>query len=216
MGRSVVAVTVARMTLMVGVIVGMVAGCAGGGGTPVVRHPDPYQLDFAAQQMRTACRSGVDAVKVVLERPPVERRFACDEVRATAGFVVQTGMFERLRDINDAAAKAARYRAFASEVQAGQQSYEELIAAFAIGRSLKCERPEAPTEIRSHMAVVENETPEEWTLYEAVRLAVDCPERLDDLYANVAKAGEPQAARRAEAKMNRAADKLELPLGTSP
>ena len=72
-----------------------------------------------------------------------------------------------------------------------------LVWSFSTGDPLTCQRAGRPREIREMMAEgarVNHETPEHWTLIEAVMLAGACPDRLPVLFRNVSKIGEPEAA----------------------
>jgi hypothetical protein len=73
---------------------------------------------------------------------------------------------------------------------------ESLTWYLAAGQPETCSRARNRVEIQNGMtAGARDETPEYWTLIEAVLLAGACPDRLDDLYANVTALGYPDAAR---------------------
>jgi hypothetical protein len=57
-----------------------------------------------------------------------------------------------------------------------------------------CSRARSRSDVRRLVPRARDETPEHWTLVEALPLGAACPQRLDDLYAAVSAAGYPDAA----------------------
>jgi hypothetical protein len=72
-------------------------------------------------------------------------------------------------------------------------------------------RTQRPSEIRADLAAAAHatqESPEHWTLVEAVTIAVECPRQLPALYRIVSRAGEPEAAATAKARVQQASKGL--------
>ena len=64
-----------------------------------------------------------------------------------------------------------------------------------------CSRPRRVSETHRLISKDRNETPEEWTLVEALPIGAACPQRLDDLYAAVRAAGYSDAAQAVRNRM---------------
>jgi hypothetical protein len=74
---------------------------------------------------------------------------------------------------------------------------DQLIWGFAASNGMACARAQSPKQIQQGMAESAQaglETAEHWTLIEAVFLEGACPDKLPDLYRNVAALGNPTAA----------------------
>jgi hypothetical protein len=167
----------------------------GGGQTP---------LEVIAQRADAACKPGVDRVNVVLQRPKFRARIACDEIARTHGYAMTAALLYQARHVNDALTSAGRYAALQQVYSRHTYGdFDQLLWGFASTRnpSLTCVRTGHPNEVRQDIDIVKDETPVQWTLVEGVRVAAECPERLQDLYATVAKAGYPDAAREAREQM---------------
>jgi hypothetical protein len=93
----------------------------------------------------------------------------------------------------------------------------ELIWSFARGEGFACVRAQSQKQIKQDTATAaqtNNETPEHWTVIEAVRDAGECPEKLPDLYRNVAALGNPTAANTVKQLLERKT--VTLPLRSVP
>jgi hypothetical protein len=200
------------------VVVGMVA-CSDGHDDVVVTYADSSRLGFdaVAEGARNACRSRIDGVRIEIRALKVRRRFDCDDVRSTNGYVTQAALAYDVGDVNDAALRAARYFALQQNVEgAAYEPVDSLTWLFATtkpGSRGTCNRARDPDEVRANLQTVRGrETPEQWTVVEAVMIAVTCPDRLDDLYATVSEVGHGDAARRARARIEKAAKDTGVPL----
>ena len=83
---------------------------------------------------------------------------------------------------------------------------DQLVWSLAASNGLACERAQSPKQIQQGMADSAQaglETAEHWTLIEAVFLEGACPDKLPDLYRNVAELGNPTAANTVKALVAR-------------
>jgi nitrite reductase/ring-hydroxylating ferredoxin subunit len=94
---------------------------------------------------------------------------------------------------------------------------DSLVWSFAMGEGLGCIRASSPRQIQRMMNdSIQNHdpSPEHWTVIEAVRLVGECPERLPDLYRNVAALGNPSAAAAVRELLDRRT--VTMPLSSVP
>jgi hypothetical protein len=84
---------------------------------------------------------------------------------------------------------------------------DSMIWTIATGNWRPCLRAQRPAEIRANMTAAgqaAKETPEHWTLVEAVTIVAVCPRQLPALYRNVSRVGEPDAAATAKGLVEQA------------
>jgi hypothetical protein len=189
-----------------------------------VRYPDPGpqtaqpDLGTIAQEVVHKCAPGVDRVVIVVDRPKARVRLGCDEIARSQGYAAQEALLHAVRNTNDALTVAGRYMALQRVYpRHTSSSFDSLVWGFASSSaaSLTCQRTGHPNEVRQDIDIVKDETPVQWTLVEGLRVAAECPERLQDLYATVAKAGYPDAAREARAQMTEIAKQAGVTLPRS-
>ena len=155
----------------------------------------------------------VDIVTTVVKLPrgAFSTRTDCRESDDVAAERIEQRLVRQAGRFNDAVAKAAVVERLENALQS-ELGYEvspnrvsQLIWSFAIGSPETCRRATDRQQIQESMsAVADRETPERWTLIEAVLLAGACPNRLEDLYANVEALGHPEAAMAVRAKIDAA------------
>jgi hypothetical protein len=140
------------------------------------------------------------------------KRFDCDAVRGGTASVAGELLAEAGQH-NDAARKAERVIKIQNRLPAGDRTtydHDLMVWSYATGDPRWwCGRPLTPKEVQTNMATAakqpppRTETPERWTLIEAVQVAGTCPTRLPTLYRTVRKAGEPAAVAAVEDLINK-------------
>ena len=208
--------TTARVSVGIGVVLACAgtaapsAALAGGNQLRSHRHETTISVDervtarelaAVVGQVQKACVT-VDRVrfKVRTRTDTFTTLFDCAALPAdstaeiTAQLVATAGKYRR------AATKADRVIAVQQALPPTPGlTYERdrLLWSFAASDPATCQRAAHPNAIREAMAAAaraNNETPEHWTLIEAVMLSGACPSQLPVLFRNVTVTGQPQAA----------------------
>jgi hypothetical protein len=168
-------------------------------------------LDDVVAQIDRACdESPRVPVRVVSGDDAFEVSFDCARIQADRPAAIHAELLNGVADFHDARRRAERVvavdRALPREHRVGYQR-DWMVWSFAGGKTEACRWAHRPRVIRQNMesaASASWETPERWTMVEAVKLVGDCPDRLDDLYDNVRRIGEPEAAQAVERRIERA------------
>jgi hypothetical protein len=186
----------------------------------VAAAPAPFELDLArtpmllddvVTQFSTACNESPRVpVRVMSGEDEFEVRFECDRIQADRPDAIRAELLHGVADLHDARERADRVVAVDRALpRADRVGYvrDWMVWSFAGRDPETCRRARQPRTIRTSMAQAaasNRETPERWTMVEAVLLAGACPDRLEDLYENVRRVGEPEAARAVERRIERA------------
>jgi hypothetical protein len=126
--------------------------------------------------------------------------FNCVAVRGGSAATITNRLVTAAGKQNRAAEKADRVVALQNALPpTAGLSYDRdtMIWNFAARKALTCQRAGRPKDISANMAVgaqSSGETPEHWTLIEAVLIAGACPRQLPVLFRNVKRIGQPDAA----------------------
>jgi hypothetical protein len=156
--------------------------------------------DVATMVQRQCATSDYVTVAVKGDTSTFRTRFDCIEEGSGPPVTITDQLVATASKHNGAASKADRVLALQEALPSTPGltfDRDAMIWSFAAGRPMTCQRAERPQEIRSEMAIgaeVNGETPEHWTLIEAVMIAGACPRQLPLLFGNVRKIGEPEAA----------------------
>lgn len=171
---------------------------------------NPVPLQDAVATVEGACAStGHLSVRLVTADGESTTDFDCARILGDPEAVAKQ-LLSRVGRANSAREKASRVAAIQRSLPPEENpTYDEaeMIWSFASGNPKTCSRAGRPRAIRQNMkiaAVANRETPERWTLIEAVMLAGACPHRLPVLFRNVRRIGEATAAKQVERRIERA------------
>jgi hypothetical protein len=144
-------------------------------------------LDLLVPEIERTCQTSEQVtVKVTSRFGEFATTVGCDSVKGHGSASIATKLVQAAAGQNRAAAKADRVIALHQKLIPDEPfDRDEMIWALATGNGLTCERAKRPSDIRKQMAIANQaaaETPEHWTLVEAVWIAGACPQHLPALY----------------------------------
>jgi hypothetical protein len=215
-----------RGVLVIALAASLFAACDSGDGTPraTVRVDGSGSPEMASVGKVALEKCGDDhaRVRVAVEFPHrrVEATVNCDELRRTGPSGVATALLASSADVNDSATKAARVIAIQHALPwtTTPPPYDHDLLAWGLVRGDgSCRSNNDLAWVRKNIpdGMQHGETVGDWTRIEAVLIAGVCPDRLQDLYGNVAAAGYPGVARAVRAEIEHAAKAAGVPLDTT-
>ena len=176
-----------------------------------------YEVDDVARQVETDCKGITDRVslKIVAPHRSYGDTFNCVDVNGHPASVVP--------QLLDLAAKqpgvqrrANRVAAIDSALPADQRvgyDVNSMLWSMAAGFDGRCGSADDLKQIRTDLATAANkspgpESPERWTLIEAVYIAGACPQQLPTLFRSVARLGHADAATAVRETIKQARDSI--------
>lgn len=210
------AVVVAALTLFFGV------GTGTANAEPKTLHLDErhgaYPLPGVVHEVEDACKTPNELTVVVrLPRARFASTIQCRAARADPGTAIAKPLVSKAARYSSAGAKADRVIAVQRAIPATpglSYDHDQMVWSFAAQQPLQCERADSQDQIRQHMAEgaqSSGESPEHWTLLEAVMVAGACPDRLPHLIQNVSAIGQPDAAAAVEQLLRSSARPIPSP-----
>jgi len=166
---------------------------------PTVDVADSGSIDEAIRMALTFCPGTAGRMSVRL--PGDVRAYSCDSIRRGA---LRDDLQSFLRSHVAGAKNGDRFvelNAMARGTPDNGRVRGALEWSYAVRDPGGCSRPRRVSETHRLISKDRNETPEEWTLVEALPIGAACPQRLDDLYAAVRAAGYSDAAQAVRNRM---------------
>jgi hypothetical protein len=162
-----------------------------------------FGLETVVSEVHDACaKTPTDNLNVEVHEPTSAFSIEIDCAAAVAD--AYTGAQQPLvkaaathRDAGERADRAINLQDSLPPTDGLTYDRDQLVWGFAASNGMACARAQSPRQIQQGMAESAQaglETAEHWTLIEAVFLEGDCPDKLPDLYRNVAALGNPTAA----------------------
>jgi nitrite reductase/ring-hydroxylating ferredoxin subunit len=182
-----------------------------------------YTLDDAIARVRTACEPHPDKDLVIDVREPTydfSITIVCSAGLAMPDKFIRQPLVAAASSHRDAGARANAVVDLQEALPPAEglgYEHDEMVWAIAGSNGVACRRAQSQQQIlrsMSEAAQANRETPEHWTLVEAVFLTGVCPDKLPDLYENVAALGNPIAAQAVKQMIDRRP--MTLPLATVP
>jgi hypothetical protein len=164
-----------------------------------------YPVDDVARQIQTDCTGITDrvAIKIVTRHRSFGESFNCVDVNGHAASVVPQllDLAARQPGVQRQANRViAIDHALPPEQRAGYGPTPPDLAWYLASEAFgRCESADDLKQIRADLATSANrmpvaESPEQWTLIEAVWIAGVCPKQLQTLFRSVTRLGHPDAA----------------------
>ena len=182
-----------------------------------------FTLDGVVSEVQETCQSsGADEVTVEVLQPTYHfsKNLICSAALSQPENYIEAPLLAKAGQYKHAKQRADTVISLQESlppIDGLTYDRNELIWSFARGEDFACVRAQSQKQIKQDMTTAaqsNNETPEHWTIIEAVRDAGECPEKLPDLYRNVAALGNPTAANTVRQLLER--QTVTLPLDSVP